>query len=119
MDQFDWTEGIYVKTARVGAQTCASKQLGQCFPEPDRGRGSTESFGYNWTHPSLPPARPWEHFTESQLGSASSLTSAAIPSVSDRQASRTALYINVRCHCLSGISGPWLHRHANQSALPA
>ena len=86
MDSFDWTDGIVIKQARVGPTDCGTtEQLGECLPDVYHGDGgfatSSATFGYNWTHPDLPPAHPWTHFTAEQLGSAPQLQSASIPSM--------------------------------------
>jgi hypothetical protein len=75
MDQLDWTEGIMIRQVRAGAQDCPAFQtLGECFPllgAPDglMTGGSTEPFGFNWTHPDESPEHPWTFFTPEQLGS--------------------------------------------------
>jgi len=75
MDQLDWTEGVMIRQVRAGAQDCPAFQtLGECFPllgAPDglMTGGSTEPFGFNWTHPDESPEHPWTFFTPEQLGS--------------------------------------------------
>jgi hypothetical protein len=56
--------------ARSAARECPNtQQLGACYPELHFGDPTSHaSFGYNWTHPSAPPSRPWEHFTTEELG---------------------------------------------------
>jgi len=84
MDQFDWTEGVYVKQLRAKAEKCTTtKQLGLCYPELlALGSGDNASFGYNWTHPTKPPAKPWMHYSTSELGGdPEGLISAAVPSM--------------------------------------
>ena len=83
MDQFDWTEGIYLKQVRSRRSVCSStSQMGHCYPELQRGGGSTDSFGRNWTHPQSPPSRPWAYHTVEQLGaSPQGITSSAVESL--------------------------------------
>jgi hypothetical protein len=75
MDQLDWTEGVMIRQVRAGAQDCPAFQtLGECFPllgAPDglMTGGSTEPFGFNWTHPDESPEHPWTFFAPEQLGS--------------------------------------------------
>lgn len=70
MDQFDWTEGLYLRQGRAKAEECPStSQLGACYPELERGSGGTASYGYNWTQPAEPPAHPWLFFDQHELGS--------------------------------------------------
>lgn len=83
MDRFDWTEGIYIKQIRTDAQDCpTTNQIGLCYPEITRGRGSTTSFGHNWTHPNSPPSHPWEYHSVEELGAnEEGIISAAVPSM--------------------------------------
>ena len=83
MDQFDWSEGIYVRQLRARGQSCSSTwQLGECYPELVPGEGDTASFGSNWTNRSLPPLRPWDYFTKEELGgNDGGVISAAVPSM--------------------------------------
>ena len=84
MDLFDFTDGIMLKQARAAPRQCkTTQQLGPCLPELEFGdTGSTESFGRNYTHPSLAPAHPYHHFTSEELGSdPDGVTSAAVPSM--------------------------------------
>jgi len=101
MDQFDWTEGIMIRQARVGAADCSNRAdggrirtLGPCYPMlgPAGGRhfgGSTDAFGYNWTHPGgAAPDEPWRHYTAEELGAnPMGVTSAAVPSQATYEAS--------------------------------
>ena len=43
MDQFDFTDGIYIRQLRQKVQSCGTKQLGECYPELDMGDGSKAS----------------------------------------------------------------------------
>ena len=83
MDQFDWTEGLYIRQQRVKPEACSStKQMGPCLPELKYGAGSRESFGHNWTHPTQPMSHGWSHFSAAELGAnPDGQTSAAIPSM--------------------------------------
>ena len=77
MDQFDWTEGIYVRQARVApteSSECRTEQLsGACYPELDAEYGrpaseDTETFGYNWTDRAAAPASPYMWWDSERLG---------------------------------------------------
>ena len=83
MDQFDWTEGITIRQARSKETDCPGlSQLGGCFPDLEQiGQGSTESYGYNITHPESPLTHPFVHFSTEDLGgNPDGMVSAAIPS---------------------------------------
>jgi hypothetical protein len=86
MDKMDWTEGVLIRTARVGASTdeaCRTQTLVECMPEMTANeRSNNASFGYNWTHPSEKLYHEWEYFTPEQLGAVpDGVGSAAIPSM--------------------------------------
>ena len=67
MDKMDWTEGVLIRTARVGASTdeaCRTQTLVECMPEMTANeRSNNASFGYNWTHPGEKLYHEWEYFT--------------------------------------------------------
>jgi len=71
MDTLDWTEGIIFRTIRIDGKTdCPGKYLGaSCFPELDNlEKGSTASYGFNWTDHSEPLDNPWYYFGADYLG---------------------------------------------------
>ena len=56
MDKMDWTEGVLIRTARVGASTdeasLGRRRCVECMPEMTANeRSNNASFGYNWTPP--------------------------------------------------------------------
>ena len=88
MDQFDWTDGVYIRQLRARPTRCDGiRQRGACLPELTRGEGSTETFGYNWTEPGAPATHSWSHFTADQLGaSPDGIKSAQITSMREYDA---------------------------------
>jgi len=76
MDQLDWSDGVYLRQARVAetkSEDCNTQQLaGSCLPEMDLesvGVMDERSFGYNWSQPKEPPREPYIYKTREQLGS--------------------------------------------------
>jgi hypothetical protein len=62
--------------APPGCAIAQVRRLGPCYPEistidigPDlEPFVSKQPFGFNWTHPDMPPAIPWKYFTVEELG---------------------------------------------------
>ena len=77
MDMMDWTDGIYLRQARVAetpAEECFTTQLaGFCLPEMDQkavGKPETAPFGYNWTtRGATELTEPYMYWSQERLGS--------------------------------------------------
>jgi len=90
MDMMDWTDGVYLRQARVNeteSALCFTEQLaGVCLPEMDLEQGAgapdEQTYGYNWTHPGEELREPYLYWTHEQLGAKSDgQMSAAITSM--------------------------------------
>lgn len=73
MDQVDWTEGVAIRVGRVAAAECEYRPtLGLCYPEIElkdpNTPVATDSYGYNWTHPSEAPRHPFTFMSAAELG---------------------------------------------------
>ena len=95
MDALDWTDGIMIKQARAKLMSPCSttvgtlehntpQTIGTCYPELyEYGPTaySSESYGFNKSHPTMPLDVPFVHLTGAELGAAPSVASAAVPSM--------------------------------------
>lgn len=82
MNEFDWTEGISLRTVRLKRSThCVNGAYGgMCLKELEANAGyatqATDGYGHNWTHPNYPLQHPFKWRSADELGSAPSSMSA-------------------------------------------